>query len=500
MDYETFNLKSKGGRVAQYASIRTNYNLQILKESAKNYYCLQTLDNLPSPKAALVTQITPQKIVRIQSGIEKSELLKKNIEPKVFNEYWFITHVLDEMAVPKTCTLGYNSFKFDDEFTRNLLYRNLYDPYAREWQNNNSRFDVYFLVLATYVLNPSILTFPPVVENGVIQYHSITGKELPNFRLEELSKSNGISHTNAHDAFSDVEATIGLMKKIKEANEYFFEEIFAFRKKNHVGEWLYKNDKKPFIHISPFYGKENYCFAVLYPLYSIQNSMICLNLAIDIEPIIELEGDDLLGYLFPHNSLQNKNVVVFYFNQCPILANVSEYSEQLKTFNLDKSRMAKNLNLIKTHSDRIVNRLKPHYPKEFSSYSNSVDTDLGIYSSGFFNDLEKDCMVEFHLAIKNGLIPHGFSKLKSHRLKEMGLKVIARNFPEQLSEDQKSWWMFYARNKIQNKDFGAEYTLEEFNHEIADLLGSNIPNNSKLVLLELMDYVKSIKTKLRIFE
>lgn len=500
MDYETFNTNSKGGRVAQYASIRTNYNLNTIKDSEKNYYCLQTLDNVPSPKAVLVTQITPQKIEQIHLGIEQNKHSNQNKEIKVFNEYWFITHVLEEMVVPKTCTLGYNNFKFDDEFTRNLLYRNLYDPYAREWQNHNSRFDVYFLVLATYVLNPSILTFPPAVENGVIQYHSITGKELPNFRLEELSKSNGISHTNAHDAFSDVEATIGLMKKIKEANEYFFEEIFAFRKKNYVEDWLYKNDKKPFIHISPFYGKENYCFAVLYPLYSIQNSMICLNLAIDIEPIIELENEDLLGYLFPHNSIQNKNVVVFYLNQCPILANVSEYSEQLKTFNLDKSQMAKNLNLIKTNSDRIINKLKPHYPKEFSTIKDNVDSDLCIYSGGFFNDIEKDSMNEFHTELKRGFISLGYGKLKSNRLKEIGLKIIARNFPEQLTDEQKSWWLSYARKKIQIKDLGAEYTLDEFNHEIDDLLGSNIPNDSKLVLFELMDYVKSIKTKLRIYE
>ena len=109
-------------------------------------------------------------------------------------------------------------------------------------------------------------------------------------------------------------------------------------------------------------------------------------------------------------------------------------------------------------------------------------------------------MNEFHTELKRGFISLGYGKLKSNRLKEIGLKIIARNFPEQLTDEQKSWWLSYARKKIQIKDLGAEYTIEEFNHEIADLLGTNIPNDSKLVLFELMDYVKSIKTKLRIYE
>lgn len=31
-------------------------------------------------------------------------------------------------TVPKTCILGYNNVRFDDEVTRNVFYRNFYDP------------------------------------------------------------------------------------------------------------------------------------------------------------------------------------------------------------------------------------------------------------------------------------------------------------------------------------------------------------------------------------
>ena len=71
MDYETFNRNPKGGRASQFASLRTNCNLEIIASSALNIFCEQTIDNLPSPQAALITKITPQKIERIKNGIEK---------------------------------------------------------------------------------------------------------------------------------------------------------------------------------------------------------------------------------------------------------------------------------------------------------------------------------------------------------------------------------------------------------------------------------------------
>ncbi len=42
--------------------------------------------------------------------------------------------------------VGYNSIRFDDEVTRHLFWRNLIDPYAREWQNECGRWDILDVV------------------------------------------------------------------------------------------------------------------------------------------------------------------------------------------------------------------------------------------------------------------------------------------------------------------------------------------------------------------
>ncbi|MEL0649674.1 exodeoxyribonuclease I, partial [Pseudoalteromonas agarivorans] len=59
-----------------------------------------------------------------------------------------------EFSVPNTCVAGYNSFRFDDEVRRYSFYRNFYDPYEREYKNNNSRWYIFDLVRACYALRP----------------------------------------------------------------------------------------------------------------------------------------------------------------------------------------------------------------------------------------------------------------------------------------------------------------------------------------------------------
>ena len=45
---------------------------------------------------------------------------------------------------------------------------------------------------------------------------------MPSFRLEKLTKANGIEHENAHDAMADVYATIAMAKLIKESSLNYF--------------------------------------------------------------------------------------------------------------------------------------------------------------------------------------------------------------------------------------------------------------------------------------
>ena len=99
------------------------------------------------------------------------------------------------MARPETCTVGYNSLRFDDEFVRYGLFRNFHDPYEREWRGGNSRWDLLDVMRLAHALRPEGIDWP-LREDGATS-----------FRLEHLAAANGVREGDAHEALSDVRAT-----------------------------------------------------------------------------------------------------------------------------------------------------------------------------------------------------------------------------------------------------------------------------------------------------
>ena len=184
-DFETFGRDPRRDRASQFAGIRTDEDLNIIGEPLV-MYCKPADDFLPSPMACLITGISPQKA--LAEGIPEAEFIKK---------------IHTEFAAPATCVAGYNSIRFDDEVTRQLLYRNFYDPYEREWKNGNSRWDIIDMVRLMAATRPEGVSWPKKKDGS------------NSFRLEELTAANGIQHADAHDALSDVIATIEMAKRIK---------------------------------------------------------------------------------------------------------------------------------------------------------------------------------------------------------------------------------------------------------------------------------------------
>ncbi|MFN5635480.1 MAG: exodeoxyribonuclease I [Flavobacteriia bacterium] len=508
MDYETFNSTPRGGRASQFAGIRTDSELNILPHRAVNLFCEQSPDNIPSPIAALITGITPQKIKRIKAGLEHPP--KGHIEAhiEVLNEYEFTKRILGEMKVPHTCTLGYNSIRFDDEFTRNLAFRNLFDPYEREYANYNSRFDVYHLVLATYVLRPHLLTFPNAKpkETGEIDLHPRTGQPMPSFKLEDLSKANGATHANAHDAFSDVEATIFIMKKIKDGDPAFFEFVFSLRDKSVFVSYLNKiipsvgQAKKPIFHISSNYGKENDVLGVVYPIMehpTQANTKIYYDLRKEAKPLLELDAKAIHERLFSkadelkNKGLQRLGLTTIKANQCEVIADLNENGSLLDTFSIDKKTLRDNLDLIRNNEAAIKEKLNAVYRNEAESVEQ--DSDLTIYSGGFFSKQEKDEMTRFHGFVDHGNLSEYDCSITLSRLPEMIFKIKARNFPEILSFEEKSRWTSYIKQRLTDASLGAQITFTTYSSEMAGQRNKDLAPIQHMVLDELDEYIAGLK-------
>ena len=147
---------------------------------------------------------------------------------------------LAEFSQPNTCVMGYNNIRYDDEMTRYTFYRNFIDPYEYSWKNGNSRWDLLDVVRACYALRPE----------GINWAYDDDG--MPSFRLEKLTKANGIEHENAHDAMADVYATIAMAKLIKEKQPKLFQFFFEHRGKKEIEKPIDTAEMTPLVHVSRY--------------------------------------------------------------------------------------------------------------------------------------------------------------------------------------------------------------------------------------------------------
>ena len=228
-DYETFGVNPRWDRPAQFAGIRTDEDLNEIGEPME-LFCKPVRDILPDPVSCLITGITPQ--IAEAKGI---------FEPE------FIARINAEFSVPGTCGVGYNSLRFDDEVTRHTLYRNFYDPYVREWRDGNSRWDIIDLSRMTYALRPAGIEWPRHEDGRV------------SFKLEQLAAANGLGHESAHDALSDVRATIEWARLLKEKQPRLFGWLYKLRDKRQADDQLDLIQRTLVLHSSGMYPPETGC-------------------------------------------------------------------------------------------------------------------------------------------------------------------------------------------------------------------------------------------------
>ncbi|HBS5052237.1 TPA: exodeoxyribonuclease I, partial [Klebsiella pneumoniae] len=296
-DYETFGTSPSLDRPAQFAAIRTDAELNVLGEP-EVFYCKPADDYLPQPQAVMITGITPQ------------EALAKGD-----NEAAFARRIHDLFTVPQTCIVGYNNVRFDDEVTRNIFYRNFYDPYAWSWQHDNSRWDLLDVMRACYALRPEGIAWP---END---------EGLPSFRLEHLTVANGIEHQNAHDAMADVYATIAMAKLVKTRQPRLFDYLYSHRNKRKLATLIDVPQMKPLVHVSGMFGAARGNTSLVAPLAwhpENRNAVIMVDLAGDMAPLLELDADALRERLYTPRAelgdLPAAPIKLVHLNKCPVLA------------------------------------------------------------------------------------------------------------------------------------------------------------------------------------
>ncbi|WP_106418583.1 exodeoxyribonuclease I [Salinicola tamaricis] len=465
-DYETFGADPRRHRASQFAAIRTDADFNPIGDPL-TLYARPADDDLPNPQACLITGITPQAALR--RGLPEAE---------------FAARILAEMSVPGTCSLGYNSLRFDDEVSRHLFYRNLFDPYAREWQNGNSRWDLIDAVRAFYALRPEGIEWPQR-EDGA-----------PSFKLEHLTAANGIEHAGAHDALADVRATIALAQRLRDANPKFFEHLLSLRDKRRVAALLDVEARKPMLHVSRRYPASRGCSALVVPLAkhpSNPNGVIVYDLAVDPAPLASLSLEEIKARLFVSESELAEGesripLKVVHLNRSPVLLPIAAVDATVaERLSIDRA-------LCERHWQALLQNPEAA-SKAAAAFADGPaepprDPDLMLYSGGFFSPHDRQAMERVHATPPEALGQTGFA-FQDPRLEEMLFRMRARSYPETLESEEKAQWEAYRWSRMNDPQSGA-FTLKEFAREIERLNQTALDARERQVLEELVMYVESI--------
>ena len=435
-DLETSGTEPRWDRIVQFAGLRTDSELNELGEAYCTYVSLPD-DVLPNPEAALVTGITPQ-LVR-EEGAQEWHVLRRVNE--LFSE-------------PNTCVAGYNNLRFDDEFVRYGLYRNLMDPYAREWRNGNSRWDIIDLVRAAGALRPDGIVWP-VDEDG-----------LPVYRLEALAAANGLDHGNAHDALSDARATVALARLVKERQPKLFAYHFAGRSKRRVRGLLEPYGARLCIHVSGMYPRQRKGLA---PVVSIcrhpenSNSVIVADLAEDVEVLVDWPEERIREALFTPDAPVRPPLKEIRINKCPFVA-VAEVVTAADAERLQFDRALAKRRMRRLKGPGIAQKIHRVYAR--GAMESQPDVDAALYE-GFLRDEDKARCESFNVELARGRWAD--LDYRDKRLKTLAARLKARGFDALQGPVEREEWRSWVRCKLGAVD-SPWLTLGRYQSDVAGLL------------------------------
>jgi exodeoxyribonuclease-1 len=283
-DTETTGTDISFDQIVQFGAIKTDDELNELDRF--EIRCRLMPHVVPSPGAMQVTRVTPF-------------MLTDPSLPSYFEAMQLICKKMREWS-PATF-FGYNSISFDENLMRQAFYQTLQPIYLTN-TGGNSRVDVMRMLRATNIFAPNAIAVP------------LNDKGRPTFKLDTLAPANGFTHDNAHEAISDVEATIYMSELMKDRTPEIWQNMLDLRSKQNVIYFI--NQNEVFVGADVYFGEARswlltHCGSN--PNYNAE--FATFDLSFIPEDYINLSVDELVNVL----NGTDKPIRTFKSNSQPIL-------------------------------------------------------------------------------------------------------------------------------------------------------------------------------------
>lgn len=458
-DLETYGTDPRRSRIAQFAAIRTDAALNPI-EDPYDFLVRPADDLLPSPTATLITGIAPQHA--LHAGIPEAEAFAR---------------IFEAMSVPETCTLGYNSLRFDDEFVRYGLFRNFHDPYEREWRGGNSRWDLLDVMRLAHALRPDGIVWP-LRDDGT-----------PSFKLEHLAEANGVREGDAHEALSDVRALIGMARKLKTAQPKLWDYALKLRDKKFAGRLLDTVAMTPVLHVSQRFPAARLCAAAVIPLTrhpKIDNRVVVFDLHDSPDALLSLQADEIADRLYTpaadlppgESRIPLKEV---HLNRSPMLIEWAHLRDaDFERLRIDPALAESRATQLRDAGPALAEKIRRIYADRAAP--ETLDVDGSLYD-GFLSDGDRRKFPDVRSTAPSLLGRRDFA-FQDARLPELLFRYRARNWPETLSTSEAQRWNDYRRMRLTQDPGLSEYTFDTHRAEIAALRAGHADDARALALLD----------------
>ena len=459
-DLETFGADPRRSRIAQFAAIRTDAELNEIDEPV-NLFVQPANDLLPSPDATLITGITPQAALR--DGV---------------NEAAAFARIIDEMGRPDTCSAGYNSIRFDDEFVRHGLFRNFHDPYEREWRGGNSRWDLLDALRLMHALRPEGIHWRQRDDGGGTS-----------FKLEHLAEDNALRVGDAHEALSDVRALIGLARLFRQHQPRLWDYALRLRNKRFAASMLDTTAMSPLLHVSQRFPASRLCAAPVIPLArhpQIESRVIVFDLASEPDDLLALDADTIVERLYVRQADLPDGVTRIplkevHTNKCPALVAWEHLrAPDFSRLGIDPQIVLERAQRVQAAAPEIAEKMRRVFSRDRPD--TTPDPDAALYD-GFIGDGDKRLLAQVRGTPAHLLAKAQFA-FRDARLPELLFRYRARNWPDTLLPAEQQRWDAYRRERLCADNGLSELSFDQFKARIGELRSEHADAPERLALLD----------------